>query len=73
MDTVVTEAPPEVRAKMPVPEVDDRLTVSAPGSGLPKASCSWIVMMPSVGLAVAVPVTGDVVKTILAGGAVVME
>ena len=39
-------APPGVAEKTPVPELDDRLTVSATVVGLPNLSCSWTVIGP---------------------------
>jgi hypothetical protein len=63
--------PPELAAKIPAEELEPRLTVSAPpGSAFPKASCSWTVILPRVGLFEAVPETAVVVKAIFAGGAV---
>ena len=62
-------APPELVAKTAPPELDARVTVTGLVVGLPKASCSCTVIGPSVALDEAVPVTADVVKTSLAGGA----
>ena len=67
MATVVVTPPPDVAEKIPMPELDDRLTVSAMVVGFPSASCSWTVMGPRVGEDDAVPDTAAVVKTSLAG------
>ena len=73
MDTEVTCAPPDVRAKIPAPELEDKLTVRPRRIGIAKG----VLLLNGDeaqrrAVADAVPVTGDVVKTTLAGGAVVM-
>ena len=71
MLTAVTAAPPDVSEKTPPDELEVRLTVAAAVVGLPKASCSWTVILPRVGEFEAVPDTAVDVKTSLAGGAMV--
>jgi hypothetical protein len=72
MVTEVIGRPPGLAAKIPVEELEPRLTVRAPpGSAFPNASSTWTVIgLPRVALLDAVPKTAEVVKTIFAGGAV---
>ena len=75
MDTdVMGVVPPELRAKIAPPDVEARLTVAAPLTGLPNGSSSCTVIRsgpgrPRLALADATPVRADVVKTNLAAGA----
>ena len=67
MDTdVMGVVPPELRAKIAPLDVEARLIVAAPLTGLPKASCSCTVITPRLALADASPVWAEVVKTSLA-------
>jgi hypothetical protein len=60
----VMALPPEVAANTPVDELELRFTVTAaPGSGLLKASSTWTVTLPRVGVGVA---TLDIAAVVIA-------
>ena len=69
----VLGAPPWVSVKKPLVDVDPRVTVRAPGSGFPKASCSCTVILVVPAFVDAVCCSAAVVKINLAGGAAVIE
>src|SRR3984957_8730133 len=72
METVVAVEPQDVAHNRPPVEVEPKVAVSAPVVGLPKASCSWTVIGPRVGLEDAAPETGAEVMTNFEGDPAVM-
>ena len=65
--TVVVSVPPDIAAKTPPVEVDDRVTVVfvATFTGLLDAFSNWQTIAPKVALVEAAPDTGEVVITSL--------